>query len=192
MSEQIKYEAVFGPQNLFNTAPKDAQFVGVDDNGTIVFYKDIEVGAHYSFMEKGGPSWEQNKGHPCCSIKSMRRIIRTPVWTKGDQKAGKLPEVGCKIVGKITGINTVLFNNGDYIVTVSNGHTVGKYVRDEVFAYFTPFETPEERQQREREEWCSKASGLFVSHPSRDYDDKMQTVYDALLSGELKMPEVKK
>ena len=28
---------------------------------------------------------------------AMRRIIRTPTWTVEDQKAGKLPEVGCRV-----------------------------------------------------------------------------------------------
>ena len=54
-----------------------------------------------------------------------------------------------------------------------------------------PVETDEERQQREREEWCKKASFIIPSVTGGLISD-LGFIHDALVSGELKMPGVVK
>lgn len=54
-----------------------------------------------------------------------------------------------------------------------------------------PVETDAERQQREREEWCKKASFIIPSVTGGLISD-LGFIHDALLSGELKMPGVVK
>ena len=60
-----------------------------------------------------------------------------------------------------------------------------------------PIETPEEKAARLREEWCSKAlDSAGILSGMKHYDLKrlgeyIGSIHDALLSGRLKMPEVK-
>lgn len=82
MTEQIKYEPVLGDQELFKGAPELA-VLAVSHHGGIAHFSDTTKTAGVCFTTG-------------TSI-AMRRIIRTPVWTKADQKEGKLPEVGCDI-----------------------------------------------------------------------------------------------
>ena len=180
MSEEIKYEAVFGDQSLFDNAPLGTELVGHSGG----FYKNSPDGHIYC----GGCTFTTDEYRNIGFI-AARRIIRTPTWTVADWKAGKLPEVGSEIAGDATGINKVLFSNDEFIVTLSQGGAVGKYSKEEVFDYFNPIETTEERQYRDRNNWCGRANRLI----STDTDDRSESaiIYDALLSGELKMPEVK-
>ena len=169
----MKYEMIFGDERLFDGAPIDCIFVVRLQDGHKIYYGE----------------YPKITTEPLFVVQSdyitfaMRRIIKTPVWTVADQKAGRLPEVGCKILGKKTGINTVLFNNGDYIVIVSDGHCIGKYIADEVFAFFEPIESPEEKAARLREEWCNEA-GVVCSLGMTT----LTRIYDALLSGDLPVP----
>lgn len=180
MTEQIKYEAVLGDQNLFIHAPTDAIVVR--------YGRDF-----YNYESEITATTGQLRDEP---IVAMRRIIRTPVWTKEDQLVGKLPEVGCivrvsptenaKVVAVNTKMSVMAVQCNDESIDVLDIHEI------------LPFETDAERQQREREEWCSKAldSAGILSEMKR-YELKrlgeyIGSIHDALLSGELKMPEVQK
>ena len=127
------------------------------------------------------------------NVNKSTRIIRTPVWTKADYDAGKLPEVGAKIDG-----GTVVFVNSFNIVVELDSGAVIVSSRKTFLAVHKPIETDAERQQRLREEWCSKAldSAGILSEMKR-YELKrlgeyIGSIHDALLYGELKMPEVQK
>lgn len=147
----MKYEPVFGDQSLFD---------GVLDNAIIVIKNN---NSKYVITDHESSDIFQLTLCQPNSYIAMRRVIAEPKrWTAEDWKDGRLPEVGCNIVGKQTGINTVLFNNGDYIVTATKGHIVEKYTVDEVFAYFSPIETPEEKAAREEDEFISSLSGADI------------------------------
>ena len=130
---------------------------------------------------------------------AMRRIIRTPTWTVEDKKAGKLPEVGCRV---------------DFCHKLNTNWRTGeiKYIDDQVavikadaidrpFVYevdrveFKPIESPEEKAARLREEWCSNAlDSASILSGMREYELKrlggyIGNIYDALLSGELAAPK---
>ncbi len=178
----MKYEMIFGNQGLFSVAPTDATAVWVDEDGGNFYYKLDSGGLH---------SWD-GSWHNCVNVtddicfSAMRRIIAEPKrWTVEDQKAGRLPEVGCNIAGKKTGINTVLFNNGDCIVTTTECYCVEKYTVDEVFEYFSPIETPEEKADRLRSEWCSECTSKYYPRGHKGFPEM---IYDALLSGALSVP----
>ena len=86
MSE-IKYEAVFGDQSLFDGAPDDVDLIGHSGG----HYKNTPNGILYC----GGCTFTADELRNTGFI-AMRRIIKTPVWTVADQLAGRLPEIGAK------------------------------------------------------------------------------------------------
>lgn len=176
----IRYEPVFGDQKFFNGAPDDAVYVRY---GRDIFIFNSEINCTAGSLRD-------------IPIIAMRRIIRTPVWTKEDQLAGKLPEVGCivrvsptenaKVVAVNTKMSVMAVQCNDESIDVLDIHEI------------LPFETDAERQQREREEWCSKAlDSAGILSEMKHYELKrlgeyIGSIHDALLSGELKMPEVQK
>ena len=100
-------------------------------------------------------------------VLAMRRIIAEPKrWTVEDQKAGRLPEVGCRVdfchklntnwrTGEIKYIdNQVAVIKADDI----DRHFVYEFDRVE----FKPIETPEEKAQREEDEFISSLSGADI------------------------------
>lgn len=172
---EIKYEPVFGDQSLFDNASDDA----------VLAIKETISGRIHFVTNKGwiksGLNHERYIGISDNGI-AMRRIIPEPKrWTIEDQKAGNLPEVGCRVsfchkfntnwrAGEIKYIdNQIAFIKTDDI--------------DRPFIYevdrveFKPIESPEEKAARLREEWVSKATFM------RTYE-----IYDNLLSGDLPVP----
>ena len=176
---EIKYEAVFGSQELFDGAEPDVFLV--ETNGVYkTFHK--ETTGKVSIWTKSG-----------CDL-AMRRIIRTPTWTVADQKAGKLPAVGAIVVSdgfnekcEFLGVGMV---NGFFVVRLPNG-----LISINSASSFSPIESPEEKAARLRVEWCKKAIGCApISSEMQHYEMKrlgkyVGNIHDALLSGELPMPK---
>ena len=52
-------------------------------------------------------------------------------------------------------------------------------------AMLSPLETPEEKAERLRSEWCAKAAKTLKN---LEYTSTLASIYDALLSGELPVP----
>ena len=98
-----------------------------------------------------------------------------------------MPEVGCVVVSylnlecKIIGID---INNND--VAIQYESTSIDMIN---ISNIRPVETPDERAKRLREEWCANAAKQLKNF---EYSATLTSIYDALLSGELKMPEVRK
>ena len=180
-----KYITVFGPQELFAGAPEDCFCVAKNVYDENVYYKAVDARL---FWFDGG-KWKPLQFMSCTPI-AMRRIIKTPVWTVADQKAGRLPEVGWVV--RATGVNEdariAAINNDAVCVMFEDGGFITLHVSG-----ITPIETPAEKAQRERDEW--KNNVIEIHHGKRR---KMSTstfllddIYDALLSGELQAPGVK-
>ena len=192
---EYKYEQIFGDQSLFDGAPEDAEAVGGGKplQDALVFYKFSDGEFQYKY-EAEIDDWKVSTcKHPQSVIKAMRRIIKVPTWTKADQLAGKLPEVGCKAV-KIQGfceVDVLMIHNGCVVVCnseISDSRPV-VFKIDSFMELFTPLETPEAKAQRLRSEWVKHALYLYMSSPKNDVAS-MGDVYDAMLSGELKAPGV--
>ena len=166
---EIKYEAVFGNQELFDGA---GTFTGLD-----VVVHSIASGIK-SYARLSDLTPESLRNHPVCA---MRRIIRTPTWTTADQKAGRLPEVGCRVnfchklntnwrTGEIKYID-------DQVTVIKSDDILRLFVYEIERVEFKPIETPEEKAARLREEWVSTATFMTT------YE-----IYDQLLSGDLPVP----
>ena len=186
----MKYEMIFGDQSLFEDAEADVIAIRVNDYKKITYY-------HHNEEDLKSKSMQDLHAIP---LIAMRRIIKTPVWTMADKLAGRLPEVGCKAV-QIQGfceVDVLMIHNGCVVVCnseISDSRPAVLKI-DSFMELFTPLETPAEKAQRLRSEWCSKAldSAGILSEMKR-YELKrlgeyIGSIHDALLSGELKAPGV--
>ena len=175
----MKYEMIFGDEGLFFDAQKDCEMVG---NG----HHKVENGKLmvWNFSEKYWAESHTNK----ITISAMRRIIAEPKrWTLEDKKAGLLPEVGCRIYVPIMfEEQTVIYSSEKVIVSISDNG--GAVTRTEVASInrIKPIETPEEKAQRLKSEWCAKAAKQLKN---LEYTSTLTSIYDAMLSGELQAPK---
>ena len=175
---EIKYEAVFGPQELFGGMMDDCEFAS-EEYGYMFANGVLYCCERYN--EKAG-WWLSCKSHLTFKPSAMRRIIRTPTWTVADQKAGKLPEVGSKL------IYTETLDAFEFVGVIAGSMRWACKDFQDGFLYFfeqsemspieSPIESPEEKAARLRSEWCNIAM---------DYST-IQQLYDAMLSGELPVP----
>ena len=223
---EIKYEAVFGDQALFDNAPLGTELVGHSGG----FYKNSPDGPIYC----GGCTFTTDEYRNIGFI-AARRIIKTPdvvsyseskfedelerlywefdgwrkkgelgerdvfkqkvrylfnyfmqpqkspVWTKADQDAGRLPEVGCEVLFNY--YQSAIVRQGvikyidDQVVVIQTQDVTRPFCYETCKVEFTPLETPEERAKRVREEWVDDATFMTT------YE-----IYDALLSGDLPVP----
>ncbi len=172
----IKYEPVFGDQSLFEGVSDDTVMVIRQPGDNMPWcFKSFDEG--FEYVSQGDRNPEV----------AMRRIIKTPVWTVADQKAGRLPEVGSIFTYKDE-ILTCHFIDGDGEIWA---HDIDNKIVTPLLRDCKPIETPEERAQRLRDEW--KNNVIEIHHGKRR---KMSTstfllddIYDALLSGELQAPK---
>ena len=175
----IKYEPVFGDQSLFDGA---GTFTGLD-----VVIHSIASGIK-SYARSSDLTPESLRNYPVCA---MRRIITVPTWTKEDQKAGKLPEVGYyiqygEVFVEFLGLNL----NKRWVIRRGDGVIV-----DVESSQCEPIETPEERAIREENYWVDAAYGnTSVYEGVTEQEDvrlknQIRAVYRAMLSGELPLPK---
>ena len=144
MSKEMKYEAVFGNQELFDNAPLGTELVGHSGG----FYKNSPDGPIYC----GGCTFTTDEYRNIGFI-AARRVIRTPTWTLEDQKSGRLPEVGCMVMvtsvdecASVAAINNdavcVVFHDGEFTTLHKSG--------------ISPIETPEEKAKRLEDEFVNE------------------------------------
>ena len=191
---EIKYEPLYGLQKPFDNGPADSTAYGLfRDGGEYIYYK-IDKTSVYCFDTDN--QWSHIDGAPTIPFLAMRRIIAEPkLWTCEDQKAGRLPEVGCRIYVPIMfEEQNVIYSSEKVIVSVSDNG--GAVTRTEVASInlIKPIETPEEKAARLRKEWCNKAlSSCSILSGMQKYELKrfggyIEDIYDALLSGDLSTP----
>ena len=156
----MKYEAVFGNQELFDGA---GTFTGLD-----VVVHSIASGIK-SYARLSDLTPESLRNHPVCA---MRRIIAEPKhWTWEDKKVGRLPDVGCRAIWHDD-------NGMKYTVKIETaffGNECAVSIDDEAI-YFAekfclfPIETPAEKAQREEDEFvtslCKELDGTSLQHDS--------------------------
>ena len=89
---EIKYEAVFGDQSLFDGCSKYA----------VLAISDMTpVASIVEFFEDDNLNFETFDVDSRRLKVAMRRIIKTPVWTHADNEAGRLREEWCDLALKI-------------------------------------------------------------------------------------------
>ncbi len=183
---EIKYEPVFGDQALFDGMMDSCEFAS-EEYGYIFANGVLYYCERYN--EKAG--WALScKSHLTFKPSAMRRIIRTPIWTVEDQKAGKLPEVGAKL------IYTETRDAFEFVGVIAGSMRWACKDFQDGFLYFfeqsemSPIETPAEKAQRERDEWIDNACSFICFYDICRVDaiKSLEITYDKLKSGELSMP----
>ncbi len=190
--ETIKYEAVFGDQSLFDGAPEDAEMITKphgNERAEPFFFKFINSRV-YGCSNKC-KTWEWCE-YPANTTVAIRRIIPEPKrWTWEDKKVGRLPEVGTKCrQGHKDEI--VIAVTEKFVVTECQDMSVCTTRKDVFMRSYNPIETPEERAQRERNEWAKKASQFIddeLDCVNIVGEHVMRRFYNALKSGELQSPK---
>ena len=157
----MKYEAVFGDQSLFDGAPSDSTHT-------------TKGGGFYRVTEDGGVQYLSRgplNGNMCKCIGghliAERRIIPEPKrWTLEDKKAGRLPEVGSKAVS-VHGfcvVDILAVRNG--CVVACNSDVMDSrpcvFTIDNFLELYKPIETPEEKAQREEDDFISSLSSVDI------------------------------
>ena len=179
MSEQIKYEAVFGDQALFDDVDHSCE--GISTSGRWLRFNHSQDGIVEAF-DDDSKVWVFFG--VTCTVIAMRRIIKTPIWTKADQQAGKLPEVGAELLHESEGyVNFVGEFDFRWMLRTKEG---GLYLAEKF--YCSPIETPEERAKREEVEFVlSQSLDLppLTENEFRCYQQGLRAAYR-----KLKMPEV--
>ena len=178
----MKYEPVFGDQSLFDDAPEDAEMAATVCqmprwytmfNGKVLF------------CDSKKESWKSaDFNHPGSPLLAMRRIIAEPNrWTVADQKAGRLLEVGCKvdtIIGECMIIGADL-NLKHVAVQYHDGYMDILHI-----SKIKPIETPEEKAQREEDEFVKLMIDLASESQlmSCGFKDGVIAAYRKLKGGE--------
>ena len=180
----MKYEMIFGDEALFDSliVPDYVEVIRINDYSKEYLFGDLNTVKLLTSKEL--------KAIP---IVAMRRIIKeTKRWTWEDKKAGRLPDVGCRVdfCHKLnTNWRTGEIKYIDNQVAVIKADDIDRpFVYEFDRVEFNPIESPAEKAKRERDEWVDHAIYLYVSSPKNDVSS-MGDVYDALLSGELPMPK---
>ena len=169
----MKYEAVFGDQKRFNEQNNEMT--------EVMLWHDCLGPNFVSIKELSRMNLEGAIPHGSVVL-VMRRIIQEPKrWTVEDQKAGRLPEVGCMVmvpsVGELARIAAI--NNDAVCVVFQDGGFITLHVSG-----ISPIETPEEKADRLRNEWINEAINAVRKTDVNGYE----SIYDALLSGTLSVP----
>ena len=132
-------------------------------------------------------------------ILAARGLKKTPVWTKADQLAGRLPEVSCRVdlCHKLnTNWRTGEIKYIDNQVTVIKADDIDRpFVYEFDRVEFKPIETPAEKAQRFESEWVESAFdavmivGVHSTEDIQRIKNHLRTIYRAQLSGELAAPK---
>ena len=188
---EIKYEPLYGLQKPFDNGPADSTAYGLFRDGDEYIYYKIDKTSVYCFDTDN--QWSHIDGAPTIPFLAMRRIIEEPNrWTLEDQKAGRLPDVGCTVMvsPNCSAIVTAVDNVQKVVAVQCENQELDILAIHEML----PIETPEEKAARLREEWCIKAlSSCSISSEMQKYELKrlggyIEDIYDALLSGDLPIP----
>lgn len=172
---EIKYEAVFGPQELFNNEfePNAIAVIFIDRTNKLHATSEAEIDRQ---LQRTGSY-----------VVAMRRIIKTPVWTVADQQAGRLPEAGSLIM-EVESQDSFEFVG----VCAGSKRFAVKDVLDGLIYFYnkdviSPIETPAEKAQRERDEWIDNACSFICFYDIGRVDaiKSLEITYDKLKSGEL-------
>lgn len=177
-----KITPVFGPQELFDGAPDDAELV--DATGRA--YK-IECG---KLFRKTPIQWVVAGKFEAIPL-AQRHIIRTPTWTKADQLAGKLPEVGAEVIGSLNEVGTVTAVDEKRRKISLKYEDGGLQILSDIA--ISPIETPDEKAARLENEFylsVKKDWNLSISNKDESFELGVRAAYRRL-NGELPPAQAK-
>ena len=166
----MKYEAVFGDYKFSSPACEVAMQSS--------FGEIIEMGFTKPLVIPEG--W---------GVIAMRRIIPEPKrWTVEDKKAGRLPEVGCDIqyIESQKRVSVIAINSNEIVLLAkSNGSKFFVLDPDSLLQYYNPVETPEEKAQREEDEFVFLVESEYNKMPNEiSFKAGIRAAYRKLKGGE--------
>ena len=175
-----KYIPVFGDQSLFDGMMPDCEFI-VGTYGYKI--KDGKCFYCEKYNHKYGWSPTGDAAKALSPVIAMRRIIPEPKrWTQADKDAGRLPEVGVKCrQGHKDEI--VVAVTEKFVVTECQDMSVCTTRKDVFMRSYNPIETPEEKAQREEDEFVESTCRQNEPH-STLYSDGVRAAYRKLKGGE--------
>ena len=188
---EIKYEAVFGPQELFDGAPREVTHA-TQGGGFYRINNAMEI-EYVSYGALDGCVRKSMDGY----LIAERRIIRTPTWSITDQNAGRLPDVGAKCRHRsATDERRIVAVTDDFIgIEVLENEIMPYFITHyEFMQHYKPIETPEEKAARLREEWVDSAITETEKRKDTTADERerlkarLKDIYQALLLGDLPVP----
>ena len=150
----MKYEMIFGDQKRFNEQNNEMT--------EVMLWHDCLGPNFVSIKELSRMNLEGAIPHGSVVL-AMRRIIQEPKrWTVEDQKAGRLPEVGAELLHESEGyVNFVGEFDFRWMLRTKEG---GLYLAEKF--YCSPLETPEEKAQREEDEFVSLVESKYNHMPN--------------------------
>lgn len=164
----IKYEPVFGDQSLFKDGfcPDAIAVIAVQGNTNHTFHAE-NLGIIDDYLTGDGTF-----------VLAMRRIIKEPNrWTWEDKKAGRLPPVGAEVEcgdGNRYEFIGITKHKDQWALRETDG--VIFYIhKDSIY----PIETPEEKAQREQEEFVASFNSEKYSNPTL-YREGLRDAYRKL------------
>ena len=137
----MKYEMIFGDENLFDGA---GEFTGID-----IVTRNVDDGLYRTsrLSDSTPPTLRNNP------VVAMRRIIKEPNrWTWEDKRTGVLPEVGSIFTYRGETL-TCHFIDGDGEVWA---HDIDNKIVTPSLRDCQPIETPAEKAQREEDEFVNE------------------------------------
>lgn len=176
---EIKYEAVFGDQAKLNDQTNEL--------AEVMLWHDFLGPKFVSLKELG----EMNASGAIPSgsvILAMRRIIAEPKrWTVEDQKAGRLPETGSLVkpiaapISEFVGVDAR--DHGLWCFRYFSAER--SYVFSCLKGRCSPIETPEEKAQREEDEFVSLVESKYNKMPNEiSFKAGIRAAYRKLKGGE--------
>ena len=184
-----KYTPVFGPQELFDGAANCDEYLvavqhSVGQKTKVSFYPSLVEAFNYvvDFPPRGVVFHRA----------AMRRIeeMQEPKrWTWEDKKAGRLPVVGAEV--QFNFYQSAVMRQGvikyidDQVAVIQTEDVTRPFCYETCKVVFTPIETPEEKAERLRSEWCSECTSKYYPRGHKGFPEM---IYDALLSGALSAP----
>ena len=174
----MKYEAVFGNQELFDGA---GTFTGLD-----VVVHSIASGIK-SYARLSDLTPESLRNHPVCA---MRRLIKEPKrWTVEDHKAGRLPDVGAEV--QFNFYQSAVVRQGiikyidEQVAVIQTEDVTRPFCYETCKVVFTPLETPEEKAEREEDEFVSLVESKYNHMPNEiSFRAGIRAAYRKLKGGE--------
>ena len=194
----MRYEPLYGLQKPFDNGPADSTAYGLFRDGDEYIYYKIDKTSVYCFDTDN--QWSHIDGAPTIPFLAMRRIIPEPKrWTVEDQKAGRLPEVGC-IVEYFNNNEhddtevTAQWRNGDELEILRHQNKNKAFVvfnartersSDLIVQCMKQIETPEEKAQREEDEFVFLVESEYNKMPNEiSFKDGIRAAYRKLKGGE--------
>ena len=178
----MKYEMIFGDERRFNEQNNEM--------AEVMLWHDYLGPNFVSIKELSRMNSEGSIPHGSVVL-AMRRIIAEPKrWTVADQKAGKLPEAGCRVnfchklntnwrTGEIKYID-------DQVTVIKADDILRLFVYEIERVEFKPIEPAEEKAQREEDEFVASVIDLASENQlmSCGFKDGVIAAYRKLKGGE--------